>query len=98
MEGADRAGLMRMTLKVVENRKILSFFICMQIRLLHKLTPEPQCQSSSRAEAGLLPRPLVRLTHPRLGSAVALDTILKSKWRNAAPPRLFTAAKLPQSK
>lgn len=62
--GADRAGLMRMTLKVVENRKILSFFICMQIRLLHKLTPEPRCQSSSRVEAGLPSRPLVRLARP----------------------------------
>lgn len=28
---ADRAAMMRMTLKVAENRKILSFFICMQI-------------------------------------------------------------------
>lgn len=49
---ADRDGLMRMTLKVAENRKIPSFFICMQIGLLHKLTPDPWCQSSSGAEAG----------------------------------------------
>ena len=37
----DSASLMPMTLKVAQNRNILSFFICMQIRLLHKLTPEP---------------------------------------------------------
>lgn len=60
----DRAGLMRMTLKVAENRKILSFFICMQIRLLHKLTPEPWCQSSSWVEAAPPPGPRSRSTHP----------------------------------
>lgn len=63
---ADRAGLMRMTLKVAENRKILSFFICMQIRLLHKLTPEPRCQSSSWVEAGTPPGPRGRCTHPHV--------------------------------
>lgn len=68
---ADRAGLMRMTLKVVENRKILSFFICMQIRLLHKLTPEPRCQSSSWVEAGPPSGPRGRCTHPHFPSQVS---------------------------
>lgn len=94
-EVADRASLMLMTLNVVENRKILSFFICMQICLLHKLTPEPQCQSSSKVEVGLLLRPLVHLTHsPHLGSGAVLDVILKSTLRVTTPPNLFTAAKL----
>lgn len=70
---ADRAGMMRMTLKVAENRKILSFFICMQIRLLHKLTPEPWCQSSSWVEAGPLPGPNGRYTHPHFPSQVSGD-------------------------
>lgn len=70
-EAADRASLMRMTLKVAENRKILSFFICMQIRLLHKLTPEPRCQSSSWVEAGPPPGPRGRCTHPHFPSQVS---------------------------
>lgn len=70
-EAADRAGLMRMTLKVAENRKILSFFICMQIRLLHKLTPEPRCQSSSWVEAGPPLGPHGRSTRPLFPSQVS---------------------------
>lgn len=76
---ADRAGLMRMTLKVAENRKILSFFICMQIRLLHKLTPEPRCQSSSWEEAGPPPGPRSRCTHPHFPSQVSGGFILGSR-------------------
>lgn len=76
---ADRAGLMRMTLKVAENRKILSFFICMQIRLLHKLTPEPRCQSSSWVEAGPPPGPRGRYTHPHFPSQVSAGFIPGSR-------------------
>lgn len=76
---ADRASMMRMTLKVAENRKILSFFICMQIRLLHKLTPEPRCQSSSWVEAGTLPVPNGRYTHPHFPSQVSGGFKLSSR-------------------
>lgn len=90
---ADRAGLMRMTLKVAENRKILSFFICMQIRLLHKLTPEPRCQSSSWEEAGPPPGPRSRCTHPHFPSQVSGGFILGSRGKVELQlrPLLFTA-------
>lgn len=73
MGGADRASLTRMTLKVVENRKIPSVFICMQMRLLHKLTPDPGCQSSSWVDTGPPPGPLGHAAPPctPLGSAVS---------------------------
>lgn len=82
-EAADRTGLMRMTLKVAENRKILSFFICMQIRLLHKLTPEPRCQSSSWVEAGPPPGPGGRRTHPHFPSRVSAGFIAESRGKVA---------------
>lgn len=91
-EAADRAGLMRMTLKVAENRKILSFFICMQIRLLHKLTPEPRCQSSSWVEAGPPLGPHGRSTHPLFPSQVSSGLRRESSEKaKLSPPRLFTA-------
>lgn len=90
---ADRAGLMRMTLKVAENRKILSFFICMQIRLLHKLTSEPRCQSSSWVEAGPPPGPRSHCTHPHFPSQVSGGFILSSRGivELQLRPLLFTA-------
>ena len=45
---------MLMTLKVAESRKIPSFFICMQMDSLHKLTPEPRRRTSSGAPDGPL--------------------------------------------
>lgn len=75
--------LMWMTLKVWENRTFLSFFICMQIRLLHKLTLELRV-TPHLAESGPMRCSLVAL----LGSAWAFPC-LRGRLESQCPS-LFT--------
>ena len=55
----------------------------MQIRLLHKLTPEPRCQSSSWVEADPPPGPRGRCTHPHFPSQVSAGFIAESRGKVA---------------